>query len=243
MNDTIELLINHMSIRKFEDREVPRDIVDTIVQCAQMAPTSNHFQAYSIIEITDADKKEALTRISGNQACVAGAKLLLMFCADLHRGAAFYEDVDPALFSSTENFIIGTVDAALAAQKALIAAQSLGLGGVIVGGIRNDVEEVSQLLQLPQLVYPVFLLCLGYPAENPGTKPRLPQAAVHKFNIYDTAQDEALIDQYNRTVSAYYHQRTGGKSDDTWSFRCAKSVKGSPRPKVAEDVKKAGFFH
>ena len=243
MNETIQVLMSHKSIRKFKDQEVPRDVADAIIQCAQWAATSNHFQAYTIIEIQDAKKRAALNEIAGNQDPMAECKLMLMFCADLHRGATYYDVADKDLFSNTENFIVSTIDATLAAEKAYIAAQSLGLGGVFVGGVRNDLAKVRELMEMPLLVYPIFILCLGYPDEAPSQKPRLPKEVVHKFDSYDTSKDDMLLAAYNKTISVYYKERTAGESDDTWAMRCAASVnRSSKRAKVGMELKLAGFL-
>ncbi|MCV5307300.1 nitroreductase NfsA, partial [Escherichia coli] len=83
-----------------------------------------------------------------------------------------------------EQLLIGVVDTALLAQNALIAAESLGLGGVYIGGLRNSIEAVTELLELPQHVLPLFGLCLGWPADNPDIKPRMPAAMLVHENRY-----------------------------------------------------------
>ena len=129
----------------------------------------------------------------------------------------------------------------MAAQKAYIAAQSLGLGGVFVGGIRNDIGAVCDLLKLPQLVYPVFGMCLGYPAGEQEQRPRLPLEVIFKTDTYDETKDAALINEYDQQVRDYYIKRTSGKIDDTWSERCAKTLMEKPRYDVREFVKEKGF--
>jgi len=242
MQNLIDVLINHQSIRKFSDKEVTEDTINQIISCAQMAPTSSHFQAYSIIDVRDRKKRESLAQISGGQPWVEKAPLVLMFCGDLHRGKKYYENVDPGVFENTEQYTIGTIDAALAAQKALIAAQALGLGGVFVGGIRNDVEAISKEFKLPKLVYPLFALCLGYPDDNPGQKPRLPMKVVHKVDFYDESNDEKLIDDYNRTMIKYYKERTNYKEDDSWTKRCGSYLKGKTRDEVGEHFRQIGLL-
>ncbi len=241
-NKFIDILLSHQSIRKYTDRKVTKEERDTIVKCAQMAPTSNHFQAYSIIEIISPEERRILSEIAGGQRWVNEAPLVLLFCADLHRGSTYYPGTDKEEFGSTENFIVSTVDAALAAEKAFIAAQALGMGGVCVGGIRNDVAKVRETVKLPELVYPLFLLCLGFPAEQPGLKPRLPMEALCKIDTYDESKDRELIAQYDAEVSAYYDKRSGGEIKDTWTGRAGNAIMGNPRHKVADDIRAAGFL-
>jgi FMN reductase (NADPH) len=215
------LLQRHRSIRKFQDKPIPADILRQILTSAQMAPTSSHVQAYTIIGVTDQRKKELLAEYAGGQAYVATCAHFLVFCADLHRLERITEqagvDARPAL-ESTEKFIVATVDAALAAQNAAIAAEGAGLGIVYIGGIRNAPQEVSELLELPRKVYPVFGMCLGYPAQDPEVKPRLPLTVTYAENRYpDFEAVSGQIDDYDRDVQQYYLDRTKGKRDDTWT--------------------------
>lgn len=242
MNKEIELLLNHRSIRKYTDQSVSQETIDTIISCAQMAPTSSHFQCYTIIEVKDQGKKKLLSECAGGQPWVESAPLVLLFCGDLHRAEKYYEDIDKEVLSNTEFYTVATVDTALAAQKAFIAAQSLGLGGLFVGGIRNKIEIIGEEFNLPKLVFPLFLVCLGYPAQDPGIKPRLPQEVVHKIDFYDESKDTDLIDQYNKIVSDYYDKRTNGKEKDRWTQRCGKYLSEKPRNSVGEYIRKIGLL-
>ena len=240
MNETINILMNHMSVRKYKDKPVDREIINTIIKCGQMAPTSSHFQAYTIIEVKD-EKKVSLSHIAGGQHWIKEAPLVLLFCADLNRGYKYYEDTDKKVFSNTESYTVAVIDTALVLQKALIAAQSLGLGGVVVGGIRNDVETVSRIFKLPDMVAPICLLCLGYPDENPGLKPRLPQEEIHKIDYYDDSKQDAYINEYNDIIKNYYIRRTNGKEQDTWTLRCGKALMKKTRDDVGYFFRKIGF--
>ena len=124
---------------------------------------------------------------------------------------------------STENFIVATVDAALVAQNAAIAAESLGLGIVYIGGVRNSIAEFSETLELPELVYPVFGMCLGYPDQEPGLRPRLPVEAVLHHDSYNRATIEE-VKNYDRTSSEYLSLRTHGKNNTPWSALMAKRL-------------------
>lgn len=241
-NPMIDTLLGHVSVRKFSDRPVAAETLHTIVQCAQMAPTSCFYQAYTIIQVDDRQKREALRRISGEQAYLCQAPLVLLFCADLHRGVTHYEGVDPQVVENTEYYTVAVIDGALAAQKALVAAQALGLGGVMVGGIRNDLKAVGELFELPKLVIPLFAMCLGYPDDAPAQKPRLPLASVLKQDCYSVGEDAALLAQYNAEIAAYYSERTGGKETDSWAKRCGDSMMQQTRDSVGAFAKNAGLL-
>lgn len=242
MNDTVKTMLNHRSIRKYKDKQVSRETVDTIISCAQMAPTSSHLQEYTIIEVRDSKKREFLAEVAGGQKWVVEAPLVLLFCADLNRGKKYFDVSEKELFSNTESYTVAVVDTSLAMQNAFLAAESMGLGGVAVGGIRNDVEALSKEFELPDMVAPLYLLCLGYPDDNPGVKPRLPKEEIHKVDFYDDRNQDENIDKFNATVKEYYIERTHGKISDTWTQRSGKGLMAKKRYEVGDFFRKIGLL-
>lgn len=241
-NALIDILMNHRSIRSFKDKGVDEETINTIIQCGQMAPTSNNLQAYTIIDIKDDKKKEELAQISGGQKWVVEAPLVLLFCADFYRIKKYCNMENTDILANAELYTTAVVDTALAAQKSLIAAQALGLGGVIVGGIKNNTERVHSMFQLPDLVSPLFLLCLGYPDKDPGLKPRFPKEIVYKIDNYDTRKDDELVNEYNETMKEYYRERTNGKSTSNWSEKCSRALSFMPRDEVDSFLRSIGFL-
>lgn len=142
----------------------------------------------------------------------------------------------------TEQFLTASVDCALFAQNVLIGAESVGLGGCYIGAIRNEIAAVDNLLGLPDLVYPVFGMCLGYPAQDPEIKPRLPLAVVLKQERYDNTGDKDDIKGYDKRVSNYYKTRTGGTKDNTWSAQISDMLVKEARPHMLEYLKTKGFL-
>lgn len=239
------LLQSHRSIRKFTEQPIKRDELKEIIASAQMASTSSHVQAYSIIGVTDQELKKKLAELAGGQEYVESCAHFLVFCADLHRLEQIAkiegEDVNESL-KYTEMFMVATIDAALAAQNAAVAAESLGLGMVYIGGLRNHPDQVSELLRLPDKVYPVFGMCLGYPDQEVETKPRLPQQAVYFENEYpDFSMIEAYIHEYDQTMKQYYIDRTKGKRSDTWSQMMATMLKIPRRTHIKSFLLDQGF--
>ena len=160
MNQVIDLLKNHRSIRQFKDEPISDSMLKSIIESAEHAATSNFIQAYSIIRVTNKENRKLLAEFSGSQPWIEACPVFLVFCADLKRAEDACTIEKKEMDSGyTEQFIVATVDATLAAQNAMIAAESLGLGGVFIGGIRNEPEKVCDLLRLPNHVYPVFGLC------------------------------------------------------------------------------------
>lgn len=243
-NDTVSLLMSHASVRQFQDRPVSEEQLAAIIGAGQMASTSSNVQAYSVIAVTDPSLKAQLSALSGNQAYIEQCPVFLVWCADLYR---LHEATEPHLqsaevFESTENFIVATVDAALAAQNAAIAAESLGMGIVYIGGVRNNIAELSELLGLPDRVYPVFGMCLGYPAGTSGLRPRLPLEAVLHRNGYNKEKTAEQVAVYDEVSSKYMHERTGGQSDKPWSAMMAGRFAEPARMHMKEFLLQKGFM-
>ncbi|WP_246943806.1 oxygen-insensitive NADPH nitroreductase [Bacillus pinisoli] len=246
MNTVIETLLNHRSIRNFEDRALSAEQIKTIVECAQAASTSSYVQAYSIIGVKDPEKKKQLAALAGNQSYVEENGHFFIFCADLHRHDVAGEmegiEVQESL-ESTEKFMVAVIDAALAAQNAAVAAESMGLGICYIGGLRNQLQEVTELLKTPNRVIPLFGLSVGYPAADSGKKTRLPFEHIYHEDEYQ--QDQGLykkqLEEYNETISAYYKERTGGKRTDTWTSQMANSLKTPRRMYMKDFVENKGF--
>ncbi|ANE48984.1 NADPH-dependent oxidoreductase [Paenibacillus swuensis] len=237
-NETISLMLQHQSIRKFKSDPVPPEHLHTIMECAQKASTSSNMQAYSVINVTDPELRSQLAILAGNQIYVEQAPVFLVWCADLHRlqGSVSDQTVKP----TAENFLVSSVDAALASQNAALAAESMGLGIVYIGGIRNQLEEVIQLLQLPELVYPVFGMCIGKPDQEPSPHPRMPVESILHENKYSTVHNEELLRQYNETISNYMDQRTQGQRKANWS-QMMESKLSQPDRILGETLQKQGF--
>ncbi|WP_243296661.1 oxygen-insensitive NADPH nitroreductase [Bacillus litorisediminis] len=246
MNQVIETILRHRSVRKFTDQPLSRGQIELIVKSAQAASTSSYIQAYSIIGVTDPDKKQALAEVAGNQAYVAENGHFFVFCADLHRHQKIGEwegsDVLPSI-ESTEKFMVALIDTALAAQNAAIAAESMGLGICYIGGIRNDLEKVVSLLKTPKHVIPLFGIAVGYPAKETSQKPRLPLSHVYYENEYE--QDESAfkagVDEYNSIVQDYYKKRTNGKRSDTWTSQMGTMLEKKSRMYMKEFIEKKGL--
>ncbi|MBO8162883.1 MAG: oxygen-insensitive NADPH nitroreductase [Brevibacillus sp.] len=242
MNDFTELIQRHRSIRRFKPDGITPEQLNAILRSAQAASTSSNVQAYSVIGVTDSAKKRELAVLAGDQKYVEQCPLFLVWCADLLRlrHACGKQGIE-MVHGTMENFIVATVDVSLAAQNAAIAAESMGLGIVYIGGIRNQPREVTRLLQLPELVYPVFGMCIGYPDQDPMPRPRLPLAAVYHENAYSTASFDRAIDEYDVVMREYYRQRTGGKRDTSWSQEMGEKFRQAARKHMRAYLEEQGF--
>lgn len=201
MQHIVDFLNSHASCRKFSNKEISEADEMTIVSTAQRSATSSNLQAFSILGIRDPQKKQQLAEWSGNQQHIIDSSLFLIFCADLYRLRLLNEQKGYNFTGEyTELFIVATVDAALAGCRALMTAQALGMGGVMVGGIRNNPDKVGELLGLPELTYPVFGMSLGYPEKTPTIKPRLSPTTVYHRKAYSTDNYSSDIEQYDKVI-------------------------------------------
>ncbi|WP_270179275.1 oxygen-insensitive NADPH nitroreductase [Alkalihalobacillus sp. CinArs1] len=246
MNQTIETLLEHRSIRAFENKPLTEEQIYTIVRSAQAASTSSYIQAYSIIGVKDEMKKKKLAELAGNQSYVEKNGHFFVFCADYnrHHEAANLHNIDVTeTTESTEKFMVGLIDASLAAQNATIAAESMGLGICYIGGLRNSLSEVSKLLNLPSKVIPLFGLCVGYPEQTPVKKPRLPMRNVYHVDEYEPNKQAFIngLKEYDETISSYYEERTQGQRKAGWTSLMANKLANPVRTYMKEFLQKKGF--
>lgn len=226
VNDVIRGQLAHRSVRRFGPRDVTDAELAALIAAAQSAPTSSNLQAWSVIAVRDPDRKRRLAALAANQEFIAQAPLFLVWIADLGRARrlAAAAGTEVAATEYLETTLIAFVDAALAAQNAAVAAESLGLGTVFVGSVRNHTEEVAVELALPPHTVAAFGLAVGEPDpdEAAGVKPRLPQAAVLHYEQYAEAADEHLP-EYDERLRAY-NDRFGLEGD--WTGRVLSRLKG-----------------
>jgi len=242
MNPTIETMRAHRSIRKFKASPVKAEVLETILSAAQCAATSNHVQAYTVIQVTHPDIRQTIAGICGDQAWIVQAPVFLVFCADLNRLETACQRHGLEMTQGyAEQFIVATVDAALIGQNTLLAAESLGLGGVFIGAVRNDPQKICALLDIPKQAYPVFGMCLGYPDDDPPTKPRLPLKAILSQETYTTQGADTLLDAYDATTREYYRSRDSNLKDETWSHQMAAFMSKIIRPHMKNFLPNRAF--
>lgn len=240
MNDVINLLKSHRSIRKFSDRAIPRELLVELIQAGQGAATSSHVQAYTVIHVKNQANREQIAELAGGQSYVATCADFLVFCADMKRPTEASEHTGANVVRGmTEQLLVATVDTALMAQNVSVAAESEGLGICYIGGIRNNPQQVSELLRLPEHVYPVFGMCLGYPDHEPEVKPRLPVEAILKEDYY--TEDAEQVKDFDATMQAYYQARSSSNKDSDWSHNLKPLFDNKLRPHMRDFLTERGF--
>ena len=241
-SETIEVLHNRVSIRKYSDEPVTEAQVEAILRAAFRAPTSSNIQAYSVIVVRDPAVKAKLAELTGNQKHVAACPVYLQFCADLTRmEAAMKRHGHDLENNNLEYGLVASIDAALVGMATQLVADSLGIKGLMIGAVRNLPNEVGKLLGMPRRVYPVFGMCLGWPAEAPKQKPRMDLGATVHYEKYDTAKLEAALDAYDKELAAHYNSVGKPTTPDSWTRDIDEKFAQPRRDKLRQQLKEMGF--
>lgn len=237
MNPVIDTMLSHRSIRKFTQDEMTKDQLDTIISAGMAASSSSFLQVTSIIRVTDPVKRAELAKMAGGQSYVETAAEFLVFCIDYQRHYQLSADIKPEF---TELALIGAIDAGIMAQNTLLAAESLGLGGVYIGGLRNQASQVDELLELPKYCAVLFGMCLGHPAQDPQIKPRLPQnVVVHQDSYQSLSLDE--VERYDEQTSHYYQTRGTNQKNGSWSQLVSGRLAKESRPFIKDYLHSKGL--
>lgn len=206
-NPTLACLLSHRSVRSFLPDPLPEGTLEVLVAAAQSAPTSSNVQAFSVVAVTEPERKARLAALADNQKFILRAPLLLLWVADLARshGVGARAGQTMEALDYLECFLLASVDAALGAQNAVVAAESMGLGTVYVGAMRNHPAEVAAEIGLPPRSFVVTGLAVGHPdpAVATAVKPRLPQAAVLHRERYSDVAVPAAVDRHDATTTAF----------------------------------------
>ncbi|MCM3587998.1 NADPH-dependent oxidoreductase [Mesobacillus maritimus] len=224
MNDIIQLLNNHRSIREYDpDKPVTEKESQMIIKTAMAAPNWINGQQVSVIEVRDKERKAKLAKAAGGQSWIEVAPVFFVFCMDFYRAklAAEKNGKDFRIADHIEAVIVGSTDVGIAIANASAAAESLGLGIVPIGGIRKNPDTVIEVLGLPDYVFPITGLVVGVPKNVPDKKPRLPLDAVYHEETYQEEKQLELINQYDEEISNYMVERTNGLDQSTWSSKVA----------------------
>ena len=176
MNEVIQQLHARKSVRVFEEKEIPAEVKRTILEAAIQAPSAGNMALYTILDITDPAIKQKLSVSCDNQPFIATAPMVLIFCADYRRWYdLFCKHVDEVRKPDLGDLFLAQADTLIAAQNAVVAAHSLGLGSCYIGDITENFEFHKALLKLPQYVVPAAMLVLGYPTQQQLDRPKPPR--------------------------------------------------------------------
>jgi nitroreductase len=229
MNSTIKYILNRRSVRAYLKKPIPQKTKDTIIKATLRAPTAGNLMLYSVVEVNDKAKKETLVKSCDNQPFIAKAPWVLLFLADCQRWQDYLElcEVDsfalennlPLVKPTAGNLMLACCDALIAAQSAVIAAESLGIGSCYIGDIMENYEQHRELFNLPPYVFPITMLCFGYPTENQKNR-----ALTSRFDAkYIVSEDT-------------YKRLTADDFDKMFKEEHANSFKGRPEIDGAKNI-------
>ncbi|MEL7974837.1 nitroreductase family protein [Isoptericola sp. F-RaC21] len=235
----LDVQLRHRSVRSFLPGTLEPWVLPTLVAAAQSAPSSSNLQLWSVVAVTDRDRLARVAALAGHQEHVRDAPLLLVWVADVARARALAaaEGVDLEAAGYLETTVVAFLDAALAAQNAVVAAESLGLGTVYVGAVRNHPEDLAAELGLPAGAVAVVGLAVGRPDpdDTSRVKPRLPQDAVLHRETYDPRRVAHVAD-YAPRIDAFYRDE---RLDGSWSRRVVDRLRGGGSLRGRERLREA----
>jgi nitroreductase len=245
----LEQMLSHRSVRHYRGDPVTDAHLTLLIAAAQSAANSSNLQPWSVVAVRDSERRAYLAHLAGDQAHVAQAPLLLVWLADLARLKAVAQSVGSPFeaLDSLEMLMVGVIDAALAAQNAAIAAESLGLGTCYIGGMRNNPEAVAHCLALPEKVFAVFGMTIGFedPEKPACIKPRLPPSVVLHHETYTPLDDQLPgVATYNDAMRRFYTSQ-GMNVKGVWADHCAKRITNAKaltgRDRLCDALRALGF--
>lgn len=198
--DIYRLVRERASCRSYRPDPIPKDVLDRVLAAGCESPSSGGFQTLSIIKVTDPAKQKKLVELCRNQHFIATAPVSLVICVDYHRMERLIAR-EPAPFREPDlfpNLVMGVWDAAVCAQTMVLCAQAEGLGSCYIGNLLNRLGEASELLGLPQRVFPAVMLTLGWPKFGRKQPPKYPPSILVHDNTYQELPDEVLYSAYRK---------------------------------------------
>lgn len=220
MNQTMELLLNRKSVRAYEAREISEEVKGQILSAALRAPTAGNMTLYSIIEVKDQGIKDRLVKTCDNQPFIARAPLVLLFLADYQRWMDYFlasgvgqvcEEEGRAVRQPEEgDLFLACCDALIAAQTAVVAAESLGVGSCYIGDIMENYEEHRAMFDLPGLAFPICLICFGYPTQQQKDRaltPRFDEQYVIFEDRYRHLGQDDLLEMFRERQEQRFGER------------------------------------
>ncbi|MHA2007371.1 MAG: nitroreductase family protein [Promethearchaeota archaeon] len=211
-NETINLIENRRTIRAYSKKEITPEEINIIIHGAMRAPTAGNMMMYSILQITDQDMKDRLVKTCDNQPHIAKAPLVLIFLADMQRWWDYFsiskvpelcEEIGEKFQTPQESdLLLASCDALIAAQNAVITAESLGIGSCYIGDITENYEIHREMFNLSKWAFPIAMVCFGYPKGDKEKIPltsRFPQKFIHFENKYKRLNMQELTELFQNT--------------------------------------------
>ena len=212
MNEIIESLYRRKSMRVYEDKPIPNDIKQVILEAATQAPSAGCQQLYTILDITEQGLKETLAESCDHQPFIAKAPMVLVFCADCKKWYDMYKEArcTPRV-PGVGDLMLAVTDTAIAAQNAVVAAESFGLGSCYIGDIMENCEEQRKLLKLPEYVFPAVMLVFGWP-----TKQQQQRKKPKRCDMKHIVHENTYRSMEKEEIREMFEPQCGNKSFEEW---------------------------
>ena len=247
----VEQIITRGSIRKFSKKKVSNEIFDSLIASAQSAPSKSNLQQYSILNITDIKTKKQIGKLLGETSWATEAPVFFLFLADIRRNKIITESRGYEYQNNNlDHFMNAVIDSALGMQTLILAAESWGLGVCPISMVRNHLDEIKKICSLPDCVFPIAGLSLGWPNEKKKISIRLPQNLVLHENKYLDNKILQEIDKYDELVfkdspiplSKQRHvEKYGPAKRGLWSENVARQLSVPERMEFRNWLNKNGF--
>ncbi len=256
LNEVIKTIHNRCTVRAYDPTPLSQEEIDTIIYGAMRAPTAGNMMFYSILEVKDQEKKEKLVKTCDNQPHIAKAPLVLIFLADMQRWYDYYavssvlekcNSINQRYRTPDESdLLLACCDALIAAQNAVITAESLGIGSCYIGDVMENIETHREMFNLPKWVFPITMLCFGYPKQDISKrilKERFPKKFIHFTDIYkrfnknefsemfQNFEKETYVPKAENLGQDYYLRKTGS----AFAHEMSRSVKVVLRDWIKKD--------
>jgi FMN reductase (NADPH)/FMN reductase [NAD(P)H] len=222
MNPVLETIHQRKSVRAYDDKLLPEDVRDTIIKSAMRAPTAGNMMLYSIIEVSDQETKNNLVETCDNQPFIAEAPLVLIFLADYQRWVDYFkvsgveefceEKGMPMVKPEEGDLFLACCDALIAAQTAVIAAESMGVGSCYIGDILENYEIHREMFALPQYAVPICMICFGYPSKEQKERERTERFG-EKFVVHKNRYRRLGEDEYNAMYAGMRGRMMAGSAE------------------------------
>ena len=227
LNDVIKIVNNRCSVRAYKPTRLSQEEIDIIIHGAMRAPTAGNMMHYSIIEVKGQEKKEKLVKTCDNQPFIAKAPLVLIFLADLQRWYDFYESssVPERCVNLNQEYrtpdesdlLLACCDALIAAQNTVIVAESIGIGSCYIGDIMENIETHREMFNLPKWVFPITMLCYGYPKQDPSKRihaSRFPKKFIHFTDTYKRFNHDEFSEMFQNYEKVFHVENAENLGQD-----------------------------
>lgn len=234
MNNTIQELFHRKSVRVFTGEPISKEKKELILTSAVQAPTAGNQQLYTILDVTDQKLKEKLAVTCDNQPFIAEADMVLIFVADCQKWYEGFKDVGANPRNpGVGDLMLAVTDASIAAQNAVVAAESLGIGSCYIGDIMENAELHKEILQLPEYAFPAVMLVFGYP-----TKQQMYREKPERVKLLHVVHENTYRNMERQERKEMWQTKAGVMSYEDWMKRfCEKKYNSDFSKEMSRSVK------